>query len=168
MVFASKIKKMNTKTPIIYPTFEPIEDFVGELQLNYRRTTISTNKITNIDSLIAFARPLFEHFIDDHEEFKIIHLNTPSYVTNIDHHSKGFSNVCLVSIKDIFAKILLLKTYGIIAIHNHPSGNINPSEQDKKIAEKLDNACKIFDIKLIDFVIITRESHYSFRDEGLL
>ncbi|WP_150451478.1 JAB domain-containing protein [Arenibacter lacus] len=53
-------------------------------------------------------------------------------------------------------------------MHNHPSGNLNPSEADKQISTKLKNASKLLNIPTLDSIIITREGYYSFADEGLL
>ena len=56
----------------------------------------------------------------------------------------------------------------IILAHNHPSGNLKPSEGDKAITEKIRNACAFFDMKLLDHLIITDESYFAFSENGLL
>jgi DNA repair protein RadC len=53
-------------------------------------------------------------------------------------------------------------------MHNHPSGQLRPSEPDKKITKKLKRAANLFDIKLLDHMIVTSERYYSFADEGIL
>jgi DNA repair protein RadC len=62
---------------------------------------------------------------------------------------------------------ILIKTSSLILVHNHPSGNLNPSEADKQISNKLREASKLVDISTLDSIIITREGYYSFADEGL-
>ncbi|HNI02748.1 MAG TPA: JAB domain-containing protein, partial [Chitinophagales bacterium] len=57
---------------------------------------------------------------------------------------------------------------GIILVHNHPSGNTNPSEQDIKITKKIRNAAENLDITLLDHLIITQQSYCSFADDGIL
>ena len=52
-------------------------------------------------------------------------------------------------------------------VHNHPSGTLTPSDADKNVTRKLKNAGDLIDIKLLDSIIITRESYYSFADEGI-
>ena len=55
-----------------------------------------------------------------------------------------------------------------MAVHNHPSGNICPSMEDKKITERMNNAAALFNIRILDHVIITNDGYYSFNDEGLI
>ncbi|WP_087712052.1 JAB domain-containing protein [Chryseobacterium mucoviscidosis] len=57
---------------------------------------------------------------------------------------------------------------GLILVHNHPSGNLNPSSADLAIVKKLKTACKLLDIALLDSIIITKDNYTSFNDEGLL
>ena len=59
-------------------------------------------------------------------------------------------------------------TTGLILPHNHPSGNLKPSEADKQITNKIRQAAKLLDIELIDHIIISSEGYYSFMDEGIL
>ncbi len=68
----------------------------------------------------------------------------------------------------ILAVALKCNATGIVIVHNHPSGNLKPSEQDKNITDKLRKACEILDIVLLDHLIISKNSYYSFSDEGLL
>ena len=56
----------------------------------------------------------------------------------------------------------------VIFVHNHPSGNAKPSIEDKKISEKLKDALRLFDIRLLDSIIITENDYYSMADEGLM
>ena len=56
----------------------------------------------------------------------------------------------------------------IILAHNHPSGNLQPSEADKNITNKIKESAKLMDIALLDHLIITQQSYFSFADEGLL
>jgi DNA repair protein RadC len=62
----------------------------------------------------------------------------------------------------------LLKSSAIILAHNHPSGNLNPSEQDRDITRKVKEACNLFDILLMDHLILSNHSYLSFADEGYL
>jgi len=56
----------------------------------------------------------------------------------------------------------------IIVAHNHPSGNLKPSENDRKMTDKINGACKLLDINLLDHIILTTDSYYSFAEEGQL
>ncbi|WP_229128394.1 MULTISPECIES: JAB domain-containing protein [unclassified Butyricimonas] len=57
---------------------------------------------------------------------------------------------------------------GIILSHNHPSGNLHPSEPDKQITSKIKEVCKVLDLRLLYHILLTEESDYSFTDEGLI
>ncbi len=140
-------------------------DFVGELNVNYKRTTIPSVKINDSLSVVEFIRPYFEDFIDNHEEVKVIHLNRANKIVNIDHVSKGSDTSSLVPIKDIVRNALLIKTHGIILVHNHPSGNCQPSKADINISNKLKSCIELFEIRMLDSIILTRESFYSLLDE---
>ena len=70
--------------------------------------------------------------------------------------------------KIILQTALKVHASGIILSHNHPSGNLRPSEPDKQITSKIKEACKVLDLHLLDHIILTEESYYSFTDEGLL
>ena len=143
------------------------KDFVGELTAIYRRTELPTFQITSSSSVREFIYPFFDEVMDDHEEVKVIHLNRKNQVVNVHHLSSGTDSGCLISIKDILRHAILIKTCSIILVHNHPSGNLNPSEADKHISNKLREASKLMDIPTLDSIIISREGYYSFADEGL-
>ena len=71
-------------------------------------------------------------------------------------------------IKIILKEAIEKTASGIIVCHNHPSGNMKPSQSDIKLTNKLKEACKLVDIPLLDHVIVSFSSYYSFADEGLL
>ena len=79
--------------------------------------------------------------------------------------SKGGVSGTVVDTKLIMKKALLLLASSIVLVHNHPSGNTNPSEQDRIVTEKIKSACKLLEINLIDHIIIAGNSYYSFADE---
>ena len=74
----------------------------------------------------------------------------------------------LIDNRLILATALNCLASGIIICHNHPSGNLHPSEADTKITKRLEEASKIMDIQLIDSLILTEESHFSYGDNGLI
>jgi DNA repair protein RadC len=57
---------------------------------------------------------------------------------------------------------------GLVLVHNHPSGNLEPSEADKQLTQRIQQAAKIFDINVLDHIIIADHRYYSFADEGIL
>jgi DNA repair protein RadC len=103
------------------------------------------------------------------EEFIVMYLNNNGSVLGIQKLSKGGLSGTVADIRLILATALKALATGIIISHNHPSGNLKPSENDKKLTEKFNIACNQFEIKILDHVIVTPEDGYfSFADEFLL
>jgi DNA repair protein RadC len=103
------------------------------------------------------------------EEFIVIYLNNSSRVLGTQKLSKGGINATIVDIRLILSTALKCLATGIIISHNHPSGNLKPSEKDLFITKNINEGCKLVDIKLLDHVIVTPDSGYfSFADEFLL
>jgi len=139
-------------------------DFVGELQVTYKRTEMPTKKITSSKDASEFMRPYFDEVMDDHEEVKILHLSRSNHIVNVHHASVGDVNGCLIPIKLILQQALVIKCSGILAFHNHPSGTLKPSAMDIQVTKKLRDACKLLELPLLDHIILTREGYYSMAD----
>ena len=101
-----------------------------------------------------------------HEEFWILILNRANFVIKKEMISRGGVAGTVVDTKIIFKAAIENYASSIIICHNHPSGNLKPSEADVKITKTIRDAGKIMDIPLLDHVIITDEAFYSFADEG--
>lgn len=106
--------------------------------------------------------------IEMQEEFKILLLNNSNEILGIQTFSKGSTNGTVVDIKLLFATALKACASSIIIAHNHPSGNLSPSEKDIELTKKINQSAKFLDIKLLDHLIVTREEYTSFADQGLL
>ncbi len=143
-------------------------DFVGELRAVYRRTKVPSTKIKSSEDAVDFMKPYFEQIMDDHEEVKVMHLNRSNGVVNVHHVTSGTDSGSLVPVKDILRNAILIKTSGIILAHNHPSGNLTPSNQDMEITSNLKQASELMEIILLDHIILSREGHYSFVNSGIL
>ncbi len=102
------------------------------------------------------------------EEVKVIFLNKNNIVIGLYNLAKGGISQCTVDIRIILAVALKSVSTAIILVHNHPSGNLQPSQSDKEFTQNLKEACKMVQIALIDHLIITKENYHSFADEGLL
>lgn len=102
------------------------------------------------------------------EQFKVILLNRANRVLGIYEASSGGIGGTLVDPKLIFSIALKTSATAIIISHNHPSGNLNPSEADKRITRKLIEGGKLLDIDVLDHIIVTAERYYSFKDAGLI
>jgi DNA repair protein RadC len=103
------------------------------------------------------------------EAFKLLLMNRSNAVLGILSVSKGGISGTVTDIRLIFQGALKTNASGIIVCHNHPSGNLNLSESDKKITQKIREAGMLMDIQLLDHLIILPvEGYYSFADEGIL
>lgn len=103
------------------------------------------------------------------ECFKILLLNNANKVKGIFEVSKGGITGTLVDLRIVFAVILKSLSTAVILAHNHPSGTLKPSEADLKITRKIINAALLFDLKILDHIILDPDgAFYSFADEGQL
>jgi DNA repair protein RadC len=106
--------------------------------------------------------------IDYKEFFWVLLLNNSNKVLSCSEIAKGGTTGVNVNIKEIFQLILKSNATGLILCHNHPSGKLKASKSDEQITYKISAAAKVFDINLLDHIIITKESYFSFVDEGKL
>ena len=102
------------------------------------------------------------------EEFKVMLLNRGNRVLGIVNLSQGGIAGTVADPKLIFAAALKAAASSIILAHNHPSGNLTPSQADLQLTNKLQEAGKFLDLPVLDHVILTQDGYYSFADEGLL
>ncbi|MCA4794324.1 JAB domain-containing protein [Myroides odoratimimus] len=102
------------------------------------------------------------------EQFKVLMLSNNNKVLGVLEVSSGGITGTIVDLRIIFSALLKSHATAFLIIHNHPSGKLAPSDADRQITKKIKEASKILDITLLDHLIITAESYYSFADEGIL
>lgn len=145
------------------------EPQVSEIQVSYYPRLIQSQKITSSSDAVEIIRKAWDkRTIEMQEEVKLILLNQSNTVLGIYNLSKGGINSSLVDVRLILSVALKCLATGLILIHNHPSGNLNPSKSDLDIVKKLNESCKLLEITLLDSIIITKESYMSFGDDGML
>jgi DNA repair protein RadC len=103
-----------------------------------------------------------------HEEFWILFLNRSNRVINRMKLSQGGISGTVTDVRMVMKKAIEYLASGIIVCHNHPSGNLNPSESDTRITQKIKEAGNIMDIQLLDHLIVSEKDYYSFAENGLL
>ena len=111
------------------------------------------------------------HFMEqyDREHMVRVDLNRANEILGHEHVSVGTDNGAIVGPKEVFRGALLSGASSIILVHNHPSGNTNPSSEDKQVALRLKHLGAELDLQLLDFVIIGRNgNYYSFAENELL
>jgi len=140
-----------------------------ELKIKVKATKGDEFYIKNSDDVVKVLRSIFNaDTIQWTEEFIAVCLNRAHKV--IGYYkvgSGGFSGV-VCDPKVIMTMALQTSASSIIVAHNHPSGNLKPSENDRKMTDKINGACKLLDINLLDHIILTTDGHYSFAEEGQL
>lgn len=108
-------------------------------------------------------------FLDlGHEEFHIIALNRANHVIKSVCVSKGGMFGTVADGKVIFKTLIDAKACGCILAHNHPSGNLKPSEQDIRLTKNMVDFGKLVEISILDHLILTDNGYLSFKDEGLM
>ncbi|WP_077413880.1 JAB domain-containing protein [Chryseobacterium sp. JV274] len=104
--------------------------------------------------------------IEFQEECKVIMMNKGNFILGIYNVSKGGIDSSVVDIRIILAVALKCNATQLILVHNHPSGNLKPSGSDQTITKNLKKACELLNVSLLDHLIITRNSYYSFNEEN--
>jgi DNA repair protein RadC len=127
---------------------------------------IIKDKITSSSSVFKMLQPILGEL--PHEEFWILYLNNSNKVLQKSQLSKGGITGTLVDIRLVLKNALQLNAVAIILAHNHPSGTLQPSHADKQLTQKLKKAAESMDIKVLDHLIITEKTYFSFADENIL
>jgi DNA repair protein RadC len=142
---------------------------IAALELGRRRRSEEALKQYKIGSSISVFE-LMQPIVGElpHEEFWIIYLNNSNKVIQKIQLSKGGITGTLVDIRLALKSALEVGATSIILVHNHPSGTLKPSEADKQLTKKIKTAGESLDIKVLDHVIITEKSYFSFADENVL
>ena len=142
-----------------------------ELGLRGRKRNDSFYTISSPQSVVELLSLEMKVLIQ--EEIRVLLLDTRNNVRKIEIVSKGTLDSSLVHARDVFREVLSLRRIksnakSIILVHNHPSGEANPSADDCNITKKLVEAGKVIFLDVIDHVIIAGESYFSFKEEGML
>lgn len=150
---------------------EPRQYQVAEIQLIYKsnvkpseRPKISTSKDAR-DVLMGTWDGTKLELV---EQFKVMLTNRANRVLGIFEVSTGGISGTVADPRLIFAAAIKGIASGLILCHNHPSGNLQPSQADIDLTRKIKEAGKLLEIQLLDHIILTSEEYYSFADEGLL
>lgn len=116
------------------------------------------------------AFKIMAHIIGDLnvEEFWVLYLNHGNYVIHKESISRGGIDRTAVDVRIIIGIALEKKATGIVLAHNHPSGNIQPSAADKHLTQKIKEAARLFNIDVLDHIIVAQKNFYSFASEGRL
>jgi DNA repair protein RadC len=103
-----------------------------------------------------------------HEVFAVLFLNRANKIRHFEIISQGGITGTVADPRIILKKALEQEAVSMILCHNHPSGSLRPSKADEDLTGKIKEACRYFDITLLDHIIVSEDGHFSFADEGLL
>ena len=146
------------------------QNIISEIEIVFKKKIKSSElpKITTSAEAHEILRSVWSDKIELYEEFLLLLLNNSNKCLGWVKISQGGFTGTVVENKLILAVAIKSAATGIIVAHNHPSGGIIPSQPDIKCTRQLNECCKIFDIKLIDHLILSgdTEKYYSFADDG--
>ena len=144
--------------------------FIQEVEIRYKNITPKNErpKISSSRDCAEVLRVAIGDYIDYKEVFFIVLLNNSNEVLGVSKISEGGITGTMVDIRLLFQTALKSHAVGLILAHNHPSGTLKPSQADISLTKKIKSAGDILDIKVLDHLIITTESYFSFADENYL
>jgi DNA repair protein RadC len=143
---------------------------VAALELGKRRQALATREkpaITASGDVAKYLQILLKDH--QHEVFVVLFLNRANKIINdMRIISEGGITGTVADPRIILKKALEENAVSIILCHNHPSGSLKPSRADEELTNKIKEASKYFDIKVLDHIIVSEDGYYSFADEGIL
>jgi DNA repair protein RadC len=142
---------------------------IAALELGRRRRAeeaVELVKITSSKIIFELMQPIIGELA--HEEFWVIYLNNSNKVISKIQLSKGGITGTVVDVRLVFKAALEMSATSLVLCHNHPSGSLKPSEADKQITQKLKRAGESLEISILDHIIVTETSYFSFVDQGIL
>ena len=128
------------------------------------RSLYGTSRFHNAEELVQMVRPLYEKA--HREMVMVLAMNSKLEIQALEIAAVGTLNACYVDMKEIFKLAIINNSAFIACLHNHPSGDPEPSYEDKKLTERLQRAGAILGISVIDHIIVGDTDYYSFRDGG--
>ena len=131
---------------------------------NYKKTKISTSR----DAFQVLLQLYDEDTVDYRETAFVLFLNKANNTIGWMKISEGGTSATVIDPKMIFATALKCNASGIILSHNHPSGQLRASDEDRKMTSNLATIGYIMGIEVLDHVIVCRSGYYSMNDEGLM
>ena len=148
----------------------PVKSKMTEIEVTYRNRIPYKDmaKISSSASAADYFRKVWSDRMDHIEEFMVILLNRANRALGWAVISRGGFSGTVADPKVIFQLALKSCASSIILGHNHPSGNLKPSESDMRLTKKLKSAGVSLDLPVLDHIILTSDSYYSFADEGIL
>ena len=123
-------------------------------------------KISRSRDVYDWLRKIWSKQIDVREEMYVLYLNRNNEILGYHQLSMGGINGTVADVRLLFAVAVKALASSVILAHNHPSGNLKPSNADINLTKKVKEAGRVLDISVLDHLIVTKEDYYSLADEG--
>lgn len=142
------------------------DSMIREVRINYQSTQERPFAIRQADDVASFVRRVL---CDNSREHAIaLYLDGAHQVASFSIISIGTANSALVHPREVFQRAIGAGAVSLVIAHNHPSGQREPSSEDRSVTRQLKEAGELLGIRLLDHVIVTEQAYYSFREEGIL
>ncbi len=141
---------------------------MSEFKLKVEKTYFKKVKITQSSDAYNVIKQFYNDDIEIYESFFLLLLNRANNTTGYVKISQGGTIGTVVDVKLIAKYAVDSLSCAVILAHNHPSGNKQPSQNDRDMTKKVKEALKLFEIQILDHIILTSESYFSFGDEGII
>lgn len=143
---------------------------LAEIQISYSNKVKPSQmeKVTTSSDAERIFRSIWRQSMELKECFYAMYLNRNNKILGVLLISEGGISGTVVDIRNIYQAALKANASSIIVAHNHPSGNLDPSESDKQMTNKIKEAGRILDIQILDHLIMISEGYLSFADEGMI
>ncbi|WP_395804172.1 RadC family protein [Daejeonella sp.] len=142
---------------------------LSEIHVSYKPGLAGSKIVNSSNAAFDILKKLFpQETICLQEQFVVLYLNRANKVLGSYQLSKGGLTGTVADVRLILSVALKTLASGLILAHNHPSGNLKPSEADIGLTKKIKQSAKLMDIELLDHIIISSEGYYSFIDDGVL
>jgi len=167
----NRISGYNTQPELIVGkigNIKKIENLIPAIKVRVTRgKSVDTEKIqTSATSVKVFKKYIGKNLIQTQEHFSIMFLNNANKCIGVYMMSSGGYTAVVADVRIILGAALRLASTGIILCHNHPSGNLQPSQADLNFTQKIKIAAEQMDIRVIDHIIVTDNGYYSFMENG--
>lgn len=142
---------------------------ISEIKVTYipKIAPEDREKVTSSSEAFKYLKSIWNDDINWRETFYVLYLDRKNSVIGYHVHSIGTDTGTLVSSKLLLAVALKTNSSSMLLFHNHPSGNLRPSQADLNMSRKIKKAAELFDIEVLDSIIVSSgDSYYSMSDAG--
>jgi DNA repair protein RadC len=176
---AAQILSKNSKKRLLQMTYQDLVKIGGidsakattllaAFELSKRALEVNDTNLPAILTPQDVVAQLTELRLNKKEHFIVLYLNARNQLMHKETISVGTLNANLVHPREVFEPALKHSAAGIMVAHNHPSGDPKPSEDDIKLTKRLTEAGEMMGVQIMDHIIVAKNSHLSFREEGLM